>query len=75
MNFIMGLSCGEDKFNLATKFNIILDNLKDQIQIQNDNKTEIKNEIVCVYYAATLSLLHDYDYIFNAEDRLKETKE
>ena len=79
MNYIIGLSCGEDKFNLATKFNIILDNLKDQIQIQNDDKTEIKNEIVCIYYAennmATLSLLHDYDYIFNAEDRLKETKE
>ena len=77
-NYILGLCCGEHKYNLGTKFNIILDDIKDKNKLEIDDKREIKNEITCIYYqekGKTIRLIHDFDYYFNHEDRLKEIRE
>jgi len=72
INFIIGLYYGEDIFDLATKFNFILENLKIKIKNLNNDKIDIKNEIICLYYpeynSKTISLIHDYNSWFNTED-------
>ena len=72
INFIIGLYYGEDIFNLANKFNFILENLKSKINSLNNDKIDIKNEIVCLYYAENtgeiINLIHDYNNLFNSED-------
>jgi len=69
-NFIIGLYYGEDIFDLATKFNFILENLKNKIK--DNDKIDIKNEIICLYYSEntrkTFRLIHDYNNWFNVED-------
>ena len=78
-NFIIGLYYGEEIFNLATKFNFILENLKNKIINLNDIKINFKNEIDCTYYAednrSEILLIHNYDSFFSPEDSLKETRE
>ena len=78
-NFIIGLYYGDDVFNFATKFNFILESIRNKVSIMNDDKEDIKNEIDCVYYeeenGSTIRLIHDYDYIFNLEEDSKELRE
>ena len=78
-NYIIGLYYGDDIFNFATKFNYILENIKIKVKIFNEDKAEMKNEIECTYYSKedekTVRLIHDYDYLLNSENYLKETKE
>ena len=78
-NYIIGLYYGDDIFNYATKFNYILENIKNKVKIFNEDKADMKNEIECTYYSkeneTTVRLIHDYNDFFNAEDRLKETRE
>ena len=78
INFIIGLYYGEDIFNLANKFNFILENLKSKINSLNIDKINIKNEIICLYYAENngeiIRLIHDYNDLFNSED-YSDTKE
>ena len=72
-NYIIGLHFGEYKqkkglqFNIATIFNSILDDIRDQL-----------NEIVCTYIPSThnkeIKLLHDYGYGLNLYDE-KEYEE
>ena len=77
--FIIGLYYGNDIFNFATKFNFILESIRNKVKIVNDDKENIENEIDCVYYEEedkkTIRLIHDYDYIFNWEDNSKELRE
>ena len=77
-NFIIGLYYGDEFFNFATKFNYVLENIKNKIKIYNEDKSDNKNEINCIYYAdenqKTIRLIHDYDYIFNSEN-YSDTKE
>ena len=78
-NFLIGLYYGEGIFDLAIKFNYILDDIKNKFKINNEEKQDFKNEINCFYYAGdnqqTIRLIHDYNDLFNIEDSSKETRE
>ena len=51
-NYIIGLHCGGNKiYNLGTPFDLILNDIKEQI-----------NEINCIYYGEEIDLLHDYNH-------------
>ena len=76
-NFIIGLYYGDDIYNIANKFNYILENIKNKIKINNEENLDIKNEIDCEYYEENddreINLIHDYDNPFNFYD--KDTRE
>ena len=76
-NFIIGLYYGDDIYNIANKFNYILENIKNKIKINNEENLDIKNEIDCEYYEENddrnIKLIHDYDIPFNFYD--KDTRE
>jgi len=77
VNYIIGLFYGEDLYNLAIKFNYILENLKNQIT--KIALIEETNEITCVYYFNKdndyINLIHNYNGLCNFEEILKETRE
>ena len=76
--FILGLFYGEDIYNLANKFNYILENLKSKMKITNNIVSGEKNEITCIYSLEEnyyINLIHDYNSFHSIEESNKETKE